>query len=141
MVGHGACGVLNRPFIAGKFSLRAPTQVHQCLNTVIAVPEHWNNQEQKKWKREFSRQGGDIAGGGEVVCGLRAPAQTSFLLLKVFPRDCQLNTTQGVKSFSHICRDWIDQVSFPKPESLWQRGQFSASMFLLFLLQKTDLSG
>ena len=93
MVGHGACGVLNRPFIAGKFSLRAPTQVHQCLNTVIVVPEHWNNQaqeqQQEKWKREFSRQGGDIAGGGEVVCGLRAPAQTSFLLLKVFPRDCQ----------------------------------------------------
>ena len=41
-VAHGACGVLNRPFIAGKFSLRAPAQVctpvpphcHSCTRTL-----------------------------------------------------------------------------------------------------------
>ena len=164
-VAHGACGVLNfvlnRPFIAAKFSLRAPnklphypsqsitllrTNYHSEYHTtstkyypmylhqsIARAPTNTTNCTGRKSNSRGSggrnRKGGDIAGEGEAVVGLRAPAHSFLLLLLLLflgsPANCSLGchavlltASLTVLVYIQSCRDFVFSDSWRKWETI-----------------------
>ena len=156
-VAHGACGVLNmcshgvlnRPFIAGKFSLRAPnklppypyetTTLHLLKNHTAPTNYHTtstkakyhkspNQHHQKKRKEQRKRRKnkrGDIA-GGEAAGGVRAPAHGFLIFLLI--SDHKITFLLNIE-FGDWARKWRQALGF-KVKSL-PGGKFATACKLL----------
>ena len=163
-VAHGACGVLNmcshgvlnRPFIAGKFSLRAPnklppypyetTTLHLLKNHTAPTNYHTtstkyyrhelqtknhkspNQHHQKKRKEQRKRRKNKRGdiAGGEAAGGVRAPAH-GFLILPLIS-DHKITFLLNIE-FGDWARKWRQSLGF-KIKSL-PGGKFATACKLL----------